>query len=70
MKGTMMTVSSKVEVENRIKSPGFIITEKQAQKINSVDPGTNNQKTKSSSIMNPFSFGNQGSERHVKWDEI
>ena len=69
MKGTMKTVSSKVEVEHRVKSPGFLITNKQTQKINSVDPGTDNQKTKSKS-MNPFFSGNQGSERQVKWDEI
>ena len=65
----MKTVSSKLEVEHRVKSPGFIIRNKQTQKINSVDPGTDNQKTKSNS-MNPFFSGNQGSERQVKWDEI
>ena len=69
MKGTMKTVSSKVEVEHRVKSPGFIMRHKQTQNINSVDPGTDNQKTKSNS-MNPFFSGSQGSERHVKWDEI
>ena len=69
MKGTMKTVSSKVEVEHRVKSPGFIIGNKQSQKINSVDPVSDNQKSKINSV-NPFFSGNQGSERHVKWDEI
>ena len=39
MKGNMKTISSKVNVEHRVKSPGYIITNKQSRQIIPVNPG-------------------------------
>ena len=39
MNGKMKTISSKVDVEHRVKSPGYIITNKQSRQIMPVNPG-------------------------------
>ena len=38
-KGNMKTLSSKVDVEHRVKSSGYIITNKQSRQIIPVNPG-------------------------------
>ena len=39
MNGKMKTISSKVDVEHRVKSPGYIITNKQSRQVIPVNPG-------------------------------
>ena len=39
MNGNMKTISSKVDVEHRVKSPGYIITNKQSRQVIPVNPG-------------------------------